>query len=554
MKALFALLLLALFASPAHAQMATVVPNCAAQFIPSVGGKVNWTMDPQGRVCMGQYTLLSCQQSVNYLARTTGGDEGGNSQPMTDLICGLVEDGIIDGSLAGAAGCGTYLDGLYIFAQQNLADAKLNLCGTNFGLTVDAGTIFTAFQGFKTFPTGIDTNYNILTSPGRKWALGNAALGVWMYTFTPETFTPAGAPGNSALNPGYTGNVFYGRINGNLSPPWTPNPGTTGFYVAERADLNNDHLYYNGIDGGLKAGATVALVSTDVFFGKNGNATASTNGLSIGYMGAPLGPALQLAFYNRLAAYMDATTPCQPAMNYLARTTGGNEGGNSAPIIALICGLVFDGVITGNLSGATGCGAYLDALYIMAQQNQADALLNLCGTSYPAVNSSSLAFTAYKGFVGNVQGIDLTFDPTTAPSPRYTLNSASYGAWAYAVVVEAVCQICQVSGSQLYNNYTGSLFYARLNNIAGGSVPAPGQKGYYVADRASAANVHPFWNGIDQGAAPTSASVSVIAGDFFLGKGSQTMSAAHIGASLGPALELALYNRLRTYMTAVGVP
>jgi hypothetical protein len=34
----------------------------------------------------------------------------------------------------------------------------------------------------------------------------------------------------------------------------------------------------------------------------------------------------------------------------------------------------------------------------------------------------------------------------------------------------------------------------------------------------------------------------------------QTLSAAFIGASLGAAGQLALYNRLRTYMTAVGVP
>jgi hypothetical protein len=247
-----------------------------------------------------------CPAATNYLIRTTGGNEGGNTAPIIALICGLVADGIIDGDLSGAAGCGTYLDGLYIFAQQTLADAKLNLCGTNFGLTVDVGTTFTALLGFRTFPTGIDTNYNILTAPGRKWTQSNGAIGVWLYTFTLETFVPAGASGNSALNPWYTGNVFYGRINGNLSTPWNPNPGTTGFYVSERADLNYDRLFYNGIDGGLKPGTTVALVSTNVQFGKSGNGTASTNGLSMGYMGSPLGPARQAAFYARLRTYMTA--------------------------------------------------------------------------------------------------------------------------------------------------------------------------------------------------------------------------------------------------------
>ena len=66
---------------------------------------------------------------------------------------------------------------------------------------------------------------------------------------------------------------------------------------------------------------------------------------------------------------------CAAATNYLARTTGGNEGGNAANMTTFICGLVTDGVITGNLSGARGCGSHLDVLYLLAQQNQADVTL-----------------------------------------------------------------------------------------------------------------------------------------------------------------------------------
>ena len=66
-----------------------------------------------------------------------------------------------------------------------------------------------------------------------------------------------------------------------------------------------------------------------------------------------------------------APTNSPQALAYLARTVGGNEGGNGANIAALIDGLVSDGV-----------WAKLDALYVLAQQNQSDALLNLVGTSY----------------------------------------------------------------------------------------------------------------------------------------------------------------------------
>ena len=69
-----------------------------------------------------------------------------------------------------------------------------------------------------------------------------------------------------------------------------------------------------------------------------------------------------------------------PSQAYLARTVGGNEGGNGANIATLIDGLVADGV-----------WAKLDALYILAQQNQTDALLNLVGTSYGLTSGSALA-------------------------------------------------------------------------------------------------------------------------------------------------------------------
>ena len=64
--------------------------------------------------------------------------------------------------------------------------------------------------------------------------------------------------------------------------------------------------------------------------------------------------------------------PANPAQDYLARTVGGNEGGNAANITALIDGLVSDGV-----------WAKLDCLYVLAQQNATDSLLNLIGTNYP---------------------------------------------------------------------------------------------------------------------------------------------------------------------------
>ena len=270
---------------------------------------------------------------------------------------------------------------------------------------------------------------------------------------------------------------------------------------------------------------------------------------------------------------ISGTGGCAQATNYLARTVGGNEGGNPAPITALICGLVTDGVITGNLSGATGCGANLDVLYILAQQNSTDALLNLCGTSYgagaflragiPTPRLSS--FTSYRGYTFSGSSyLDTNFNAATATTPKFTQNSASFGFWSVAVVSENLSCLGNFSNgssgeTHIYNDYPGSLFYARLNNFSVGSVPAPGTAGLFVGDRPSSATVIPYWNGVAQ-ASQAATSQAPANGNFHVGgvgtavPCTQQIAEAHIGASLGATLNLALYTRIRTYNTAVGIP
>lgn len=259
---------------------------------------------------------------------------------------------------------------------------------------------------------------------------------------------------------------------------------------------------------------------------------------------------------------------CSQATTYLARTSGGNEGGNGGNVTTLICGLVTDGVITGNLS-TTGCGSTLDALYVFAQQNSTDALLNICGTNYTATLAGSPTFTTLTGFSGftTTAYVHTNFNASTATTPNYTQNSANYGLWSKAVVSETNAIMgtgvsAAVGTSNMYNDYTGSptLFYGRINSIAGSatSVSQPGSKGLFVAERASSASTTLYWDGASAGTvtdasgAPQNApfNVGFVGGAAASG---QTICEAHLGAALS-TLNLALYTRLRTYMTAVGVP
>lgn len=264
---------------------------------------------------------------------------------------------------------------------------------------------------------------------------------------------------------------------------------------------------------------------------------------------------------------------CTAATNYLARTSGGNEAGNAANITTLICGLVTDGAITGNLSGARGCGSHFDAIWIGAQQNKTDSYLNLCGTSYSLTDpSAAVTFTTYQGWSGfstnNAIILDTNFNATTATSPNFTQNSTAFGAWVYAVINEASNPIMGtdqggLSGrSNLYTNQANAM--VSRNNFGSGAtatVTTPGTKGLFASERTTSTNTTLYWSGVSQGNF-TDVSAAPLNQDFIIGNvltgqttgTAQIISAAFISNQLGSSLQLAVNNRFRTYMTAVGVP
>jgi hypothetical protein len=261
-----------------------------------------------------------------------------------------------------------------------------------------------------------------------------------------------------------------------------------------------------------------------------------------------------------------APAGCTAATNYLARTTGGNEGGNATNITTLICGLVTDGVITGDLSGATGCGAFFDGLYITAQQNATDAKLNLCGTSY-GLGTTTATFTSYQGYSAFPSPpIDTGFNPSTA-SGHFNPGSGggfvgSMSVWAY----DAPNNI-QVGTSSSGTSFTyllanlSSVFYCDINNSAAdNSVASPTTNGFYSCDRTGQTNTNLYFNGSSLGTGNAAASNAVDNIDLFIGgrqtdlSTTKTLSEASFGGPLGATLQTALYTRLRAYMTAVGVP
>src|SRR5438876_112173 len=93
------------------------------------------------------------------------------------------------------------------------------------------------------------------------------------------------------------------------------------------------------------------------------------------------------------------TPSCSQSGTFLARWTS-PDATDQSTIDAVICGLVTDNIITGNLT-STGCGSLLDFLYLHATHsaNAANAVLNVCGTSYTAIANGSPALTV-DGYLG----------------------------------------------------------------------------------------------------------------------------------------------------------
>jgi hypothetical protein len=246
------------------------------------------------------------------------------------------------------------------------------------------------------------------------------------------------------------------------------------------------------------------------------------------------------------------TPPCLQASNYLARTTNGDEGGNGANIIDLICGLVADGV-----------WSKLDTLYLPAQQNDPDARLNLVNGNYSLTGVAT--FTAYRGFSAlPVAGLDTGFNAALAPSPHFAQNDASVGVWPYQTVVSGGFEFGNGAGglvaaqTNIATRYSDGNTYIRVNGFSGGAnFTSPGTNGLYVGDRSAFDTVNSYVNGV--AATPLAVtSVTPTNANFTLGvagglPSGQVVSGAFLGGSLGTAGNLAIYNRLRTYMTAVGL-
>jgi hypothetical protein len=251
--------------------------------------------------------------------------------------------------------------------------------------------------------------------------------------------------------------------------------------------------------------------------------------------------------------------PYSAATEFLARTSGLDATHVNA-YTALIDGLVADGI-----------WSKLDMLHIYATQNTATAQLNLVSASYPATLNGSPVFTADRGYTGTdgstTKYISTGFNPTTAPSPKYTQNSAHISFWNVADTGQSYnYPIGSDDGSNIYTaifpNTPGGGTAYRVNNInfgAGGS--AGNGFGHYIGTRSSSTAINGYKDGASNAVDGIASSTPLNLAIYTLGHNSngtavgdaRQLVMASIGSSLTATDATNFYNRLRTYMAVVGV-
>lgn len=241
---------------------------------------------------------------------------------------------------------------------------------------------------------------------------------------------------------------------------------------------------------------------------------------------------------------------CSQATAFLAR----NGNAHPTETTALICGLVTDGVF-----------AKLDTLYIFATDTSAHALLNLVSTSFNASLIGAPTFTADRGFTGTgalTAVVDTGFNPSTAAG-LYTQNSAHLSAWSNTTGANSasVAGANGASITNIYPNFGTSDTYIRINDsVASGQVGTTAGLGWYMGSRNSSSNRDAYNNNTSLGNTPSATSAALAnLNIYFLGSNANDATTRQITmGSIGGALTSTdagnFYSRLRTYMTAVGVP
>jgi hypothetical protein len=203
----------------------------------------------------------------------------------------------------------------------------------------------------------------------------------------------------------------------------------------------------------------------------------------------------------------------------------------------------------------------LDLFYLPAVATSDEGVINLKSPgNFTLIPTGAPTFTPYQGFTGNGTSSYLAtgFIPSVN-AVQMTQNSASFGVWVRNNTTGTQFDIGSSASSVMrLNTRASSLFSGRLNTGATvtATLPANTSVGFTTCDRASAAEIYYYKNGVAVGPVASVSSGLEESQTFLLRDealySNRQIAAAFLGGSLTTGENAAFYTAMLAYMTAVG--
>lgn len=272
---------------------------------------------------------------------------------------------------------------------------------------------------------------------------------------------------------------------------------------------------------------------------------------------------------------------CLPGFCVYPPIIGCQNSGHASAFLARTSGLdathisAYTALLNGLDADLLSCK--LDMLHVYATQDSTTAQLNLISTSYSAIVNGAPTFTADMGY-NSTEGsltdyIDTQFNTTTAVGAHFAQNSNHVSAWVVTdlgagnPIIGAETIVAGANGTNINPRATSPPNTAFFRAQTFGSLPVTNTntQGHFVASRTTGLNQDAYRNGSSIGSDNDPASNLFNLNFHTLGENDDNtpnvnsnsgkqIAMASIGSGLTSTDVTNFYNRLRTYMTAVGVP
>lgn len=208
-----------------------------------------------------------------------------------------------------------------------------------------------------------------------------------------------------------------------------------------------------------------------------------------------------------------------------------------------------------------GAWAKRDAFYMFGAPDEQAAKLNWISSSYDLTNWGA-TFLADRYFKGNGAGVYLTtgFNPTTAPSPKFVVNSAHMGLWSRTNLQNGGLSSLELGNnlSLISRGTTSGLGNCKPNLGSTKAVGSAAFPGHVMWVRSAAAIWDGYSAGVDTGGG-TDASISPANAQFTVcglldisGFGVNELATAFWGSSLTAAEAAQDYFSQSAYLRAIG--